>query len=128
MKLDSVLYFGKRFGKEKEIFWQEADIFVFPTFYPNECFPLVLLEAMQHGVPCISTNEGGIPDIIENGKTGMLAYREDATDLAEKIQWMIDHPSKRQFMGRQGWENYRNKFTLSAFEYRFSGILKQIVN
>ena len=126
--LDSVLYFGKRFRKEKEIFWREADIFVFPTFYPNECFPLVLLEAMQHGVPCISTNEGGIPDIIENGKTGMLAYREDAADLAEKIQWMIDHPSKRQIMGRQGWENYRNKFTLSAFEYRFSGILKQIVN
>lgn len=44
-----VVYHGKKYGKDKEAFLNGADIFVFPTFYHNECFPLVLLEAMEHG-------------------------------------------------------------------------------
>lgn len=45
---------------------------MFPTYYHNECFPLVLLEAMQHGLPCISTNEGAISDIVDDGVTGYI--------------------------------------------------------
>lgn len=55
-----VVYHGRKYGKDKEAFLNGAEIFVFPTFYHNECFPLVLLEAMEHGVACISTTEGGI--------------------------------------------------------------------
>jgi glycosyltransferase involved in cell wall biosynthesis len=58
---------GAKYGNEKTYFFEQADIFVFPSH--DECFPLVLLEAMQSGLPIISTNEGGIPDIVDNEKT-----------------------------------------------------------
>ena len=72
------IYLGKKYGEEKNEEYAKSDIFVFPTFYPNECFPLVLLEAMQQGLPCISTNEGGIASIIDDGKTGFLVEKQKA--------------------------------------------------
>ena len=46
-----VTYLGKKYGDDKYEIFQSSDIFVFPTFYHNECFPLVLLEAMMFGLP-----------------------------------------------------------------------------
>jgi glycosyltransferase involved in cell wall biosynthesis len=57
------------------MFFEKSHIFVFPTFYYYECFPLVLLEAMQHALPVISTDEGGIPDIAETGITGYIVAK-----------------------------------------------------
>ena len=82
---ESVSYRGRRVGAEKEAFLAGADIFVFPTFYLNECFPLVLLEAMAHGLPCISTDEGAITDIIDDGVTGLIGRKQDPADLADKM-------------------------------------------
>lgn len=58
---DLVTYVGRKVREEKEAFFRQADIFVFPTYY--ETFGLVNLEAMEYKLPVISTNEGGIPDI-----------------------------------------------------------------
>lgn len=55
---------------------------LFPTFYHNEYFPLVLLEAMEHGLSFISTTEGGIPGIVDDGKTGFLVPKHDVAVLA----------------------------------------------
>lgn len=121
------VYFGRRYGTDKEFFLRNTDIFVFPTYYSNECFPLVLIEAMQQGLPCISTVEGGIPSIIDNRKTGLLVKRQNTDDLADKIAWMIEHPKERSSMGLAGWHRYRKEFTLSAFESRFANILGKIL-
>ena len=67
-----VTYLGKKYGDYKYEIFQSSDIFVFPTFYHNECFPLVLLEAMMFGLPVISTSEGGIPDIVKMVKLVLL--------------------------------------------------------
>jgi len=70
------LYEGAKYGRDKRLSLTGADIFVLPTYYPSECFPLVLLEAMQCGLPVVSTYEGGIPDIVEHGRTGYLCPNE----------------------------------------------------
>lgn len=118
-------YLGKRYGEEKTRFLQDADIFVFPTYYPNECFPLVLLEAMQQGLPCISTNEGGIPDIIDEGKTGFIVEKKNAEQLADKISYLINHPERCKEMAENGYKKYRSQFTLQMFEERMKGILEK---
>ena len=122
-----VVYHGRKYGKDKEAFLNGADIFVFPTFYHNECFPLVLLEAMEHGVACISTTEGGIPGIIDNGKTGFLVPKHDAVALADKIEMFIRDTDLRHKMGLAGREKFEREFTLEVFEKRMVEILSNNV-
>lgn len=118
-----VVYHGRKYGKDKETFLKTADVFVFPTFYPNECFPLVLLEAMQHHLPCISTTEGGIPGIIDDGKTGFLVPKHDTATLADKIGTLLTDADMCQYMGEAGRRKFENEFTLEVFEMRFVDIL-----
>lgn len=121
---EMAVYHGRKYGIDKEAFLNTADMFVFPTFYPNECFPLVLLEAMQHNLPCVSTTEGGIPGIIDDGKTGFLVPKHDTETLAEKIQTLLSDAALRQCMGEAGREKYEKEFTLEVFEKRMAEILK----
>lgn len=122
-----VVYHGRKYGKDKEAFLNGADIFVFPTFYHNECFPLVLLEAMEHGVACISTTEGGIPGIIDNDKTGFLVPKHDVAVLADKILLLLNDSVLRSNMGKVGREKFEKEFTLEVFENRMTWILEHIV-
>lgn len=122
-----VIYDGKKYGDDKEKYFNYADMFIFPTYYPNECFPLVLLEAMQHGLPCISTREGGIQSIIDDGKSGLFVERQNDVDLADKIAWTIDNAEKRREMGKWGHSKFIISFTLPAFEMKFKNIIQQIV-
>ena len=118
-------YQGPKYGEEKECYFAEADIFVFPTFYYNECFPLVLLEAMQHRLPLVSSDEGGIPDIIQHGVNGYTVARKEAAPLAEALARLITDPALRTAMGEAGYARYREQYTLEAFERRFVAQLMQ---
>lgn len=125
--LDSYISaYGAKYGADKDKFFQNADLFVFPTYYNNECFPLVLLEAMESGITCISTQEGGIPDIIEDNLTGYVISKQHPQILADKIEFLIDHPNLCQCMGNKGKEKFKNKFTLRQFENRMTEILMNL--
>lgn len=119
------LYIGRKYGADKERIFNQSDIFVFPTFYHNECFPLVLLEAMRHGLPCISTNEAGIPDIIDDGKTGLIVPKKDSEALADAIEKLINDRNLCRQMGHEGRKKYEDKFTLAVFERNICGILNE---
>lgn len=123
-----VVYHGRKYGKDKEAFLNGADIFVFPTFYHNECFPLVLLEAMQHRLPCVSTTEGGIPGIIDEGKTGFLVPKYNAAILANKIEFLLSDSAMRQRMGEAGREKFEKEFTLEVFEKRIVEIINHCLH
>jgi len=117
-------YLGLKFGAEKHKAFREADIFVHPT--SNDCFPLVLLEAMQNQLPIISTFEGGIPDIVENDKTGFLIPANNAGALAEKLEILIKNPEMRQKMGSAGRLKFEKEFTLEIFEKNLHEILYKV--
>jgi glycosyltransferase involved in cell wall biosynthesis len=128
LNLESYVHaFGGQYGKDKEKFFTKADIFIFPTYYHNEAFSLVNLEAMQYGLPVISTREGGIPDVVEDGVTGYLVNKMDPQDLADKIEILIQQPSLRQKMGMAGMRKYQNNYTLQIWEENLNNILNQII-
>lgn len=121
---DCVFAHGAQYGNDKNKYWQRCDLFVFPTYYHNESFPMVLLEAMQQKKACISTYEGGIPEIIIPNQTGYLIPKQNHTLLAEKIMYLINHKELCSIMGENGFARYNQYFTLQKFEEHFVSILK----
>ena len=121
---DSIFAHGKKYGDEKLEYFKNSDVFVFPTYYHNECFPLVLLEAMQQSLPIISTPEGGIADLVVHGTTGFLVPQKNVQELAAQLQLQVENSTLREQLGKAGRMRYEEFYTLSAFENRLCAILK----
>ena len=126
--LKKVVYFhGVKTGNDKILFLQNADVFVFPTFYKNECFPLVLLEAMQYSLPVVTTDEGGIRDMVTDGENGWIVEKNNPVILADKLTKLIQSPELRHSFGASGYRKFISSFTLDHFELRFSNIIHRII-
>jgi len=120
-----ITYWGAKYGNEKNTIYKDADIFVLPTYY--ETFGIVILEAMMHKLPVISTFEGAIPEIVKDGITGILVHQNNVIELADKLEVLIKNPMLRQRMGREGQNRYMEKFTIDNFENNLITILKEII-
>ena len=120
---DLVTYVGRKVREEKEAFFRQADIFVFPTYY--ETFGLVNLEAMEYKLPVISTNEGGIPDIVKDGENGLICEKQNPVSLADCIAKLLDDEELRVKMGSAGHEKFCREFNFDKFENRMRDILNQ---
>ena len=121
-----VIYHGPKNGTEKDRFLDSSDVLVLPTYY--DCFPLVLLEAMAHGLPVVTTEEGGIPDIVSDGVNGFICKRRDPVSLAECMRKLLIDKDLRNRMGQKGREIYLERFTQEIFEKRMAGILQSIID
>lgn len=73
-----------------------ADLFIFPTYF--EGFPFAILEAMAYGLPVITTNVNGIPEIIEHRVHGLLTRKADSCDLLETLRWALANPEDMEIM------------------------------
>lgn len=82
---------------------------------------------MEYEIPCIATNEGGIPSIVNNNETGFIINKNNPTELADKIEYMIEHPDIRHKMGSAGKLKFINKFTIKKFENRIKDIFNDIL-
>ena len=123
-----VCYQGPKYGDEKERYLAMADVLVFPTYYYNECFPLVILEAMQHKLAVVSTTEGAIPDVVSNGVNGFVVERKNAVALADALEQLIANMELCHQMGEQGYARYKEHYTLEVFEKRFTALLLKITD
>ena len=123
---DCVFYVGPQYGEDKERYFQEATIFVQPTF--EDCFPLTVLEAMQHGLPVVSTDEGAIPDMVIDGETGFICLRKDVDTLVNSIERLLIDKEICKQMGEKGRLRYKEKYTMEVFEKKFLDILSEILN
>ena len=126
-------YAGKKYGEDKEAFFQRADIFVLPSY--TEAFPLTILEAMEHGLPVVATNVGAVGTAVENGVNGILIggekpvisldFRPDAKELADALQQLLTNKELRLRMGAAGRVKFEREFTLERFEQRFTEVLRE---
>lgn len=124
--LDNMVYaHGAKYGDEKDVFFQNSDCFILPTH--NECFPLVLMEAMEQGIACIASDEGGIRGIIDDNKTGYVVEKNNSSLLAERIEYLMDNPKLCVDMGKAGREKFEKEFTIDRFENRMKDIINEIV-
>src|SRR5690606_18338518 len=78
---------GPKYEEEKIQTFVDADVFVFPT--KNDTWGLVVNEAMQASLPVISSAEGSLPEIVDDGITGFLLKDNTPEELAEKIEVLL---------------------------------------
>jgi glycosyltransferase involved in cell wall biosynthesis len=80
-------------------YYQAADVFICTSLV--ECFPRVILEAMAHGLPIISTDVFGIPEQVIDGVNGVLFTPGDVAALARHIdEFIVNEPRRRQMAAR----------------------------
>jgi glycosyltransferase involved in cell wall biosynthesis len=79
-------------------FYGAATVFCLPS--RRDFFPISLLEAMSSGLPVISSRTGGIPEMVEEGKSGLIIPVADAEALAASLMALLDDPGSRAAMGK----------------------------
>ncbi|MBN4072153.1 glycosyltransferase family 4 protein [Flavobacteriales bacterium AH-315-E23] len=110
------------YGDEKFQKYLHSDVFVFPTWF--EAFPAVILEAMQCGIPVVSTKEGAIPEIVDDGNTGFLVQQKDVPGLAEKMELLLRDKSLRNKMGADGRIKFVERYTSATFAQNMNEVFK----
>lgn len=113
-----VSFLGEVTGDAKWRLYEEADVFCFPTHYTAEGFPVVLVEAMMFGLPVVSTKWRGIPEIVQDGATGLLVETSDVAALAQCLRMLLSDASLRSEMGKMGRKRYLDYFTAERFQQR----------
>lgn len=93
-------YLGWVSEEERDRLFRNTDIFVLPSY--GEGMPMSILEAMSYSVPVISTLVGGVPELIEDGETGILVKPGDLGVLYEKINDLIHNEKYRKKLGENG--------------------------
>jgi glycosyltransferase involved in cell wall biosynthesis len=91
-RLHTVQYVGPRYGSEKESFWELIDVLLFPSKYSNETAPLVVHEAMEHGIPVVAWECGCLSNMVPP-RSGLLVDRDRdfvAVALECLLRWQRD--------------------------------------
>lgn len=96
----------------------QAHLFIAPSVTAangNQDAPInVLKEAMALGLPVLSTNHGGIPELVQGGVSGYLVPERDAAALAERLGWLLAEPDRWPEMGQAGRAAVEKTFNLTA--------------
>lgn len=102
---------------------QKAHFFALPSF--AEGVPVVLMEAMSMGIPCISTRVGGIAELIEDGVNGYLAHSGDAQGLAQVLRDAMDNRESLPKLGEAARQRILDMFDVRKSGARLAGIFKK---
>lgn len=93
----------------------------------TEGLPLGLLEAMATGVPVVSTAVGGIPDLIDSGKNGVLVASGDEKALLRELVTLAGQPTAGLRLGQAGRETVLARYSLSQMAERYEELYEQVV-
>ncbi len=120
--LDRVRFHGGVDEDTKLALLAASDIVVLPARY--ESFGLVAVEAMRVGKPVVSTRAGGIPEVVEDGVTGLLVPPSDAAAVARALGRLVADKAERVAMGEAGRARFRDRFTDEAMASTWAGAIR----
>jgi N-acetyl-alpha-D-glucosaminyl L-malate synthase BshA len=107
-----------------EDYFQAADLGLFTS--ESESFCLSILEAMNFGCPSVATAVGGIPEVVETGKSGLLVPFGDADGLARAMESLITQPTRRRAMGKAAKARARALFSAAKIIPRYEALYRRV--
>jgi glycosyltransferase involved in cell wall biosynthesis len=115
---------GKCLRKDLPELIKQCDVLVFPSY--SDGFGLVLLEALASGLPIITTEATGGPDLIQNGVEGLIIPSGDRDALQSAMTYFVDNPEKLQDMAEAA-RSCAEKFTWNAYGDRWNQLLDEFI-
>jgi len=113
------------FMPEVDVAWAASDIAVVPSIEP-EPFGRVAIEAMAHGLPVIAAAHGGLVEIVEPEKTGLLVTPGSVEELANAIARLATEPGLRKSFGDAGRVRQNTVFSQEEHDQKLVGLMKQL--
>lgn len=112
--------------------YQKTDVFVLASRQladgNRDGIPNVILEAMASGLPVVTTNVGGIPEVIINNENGLLCPQNDPKSLADSLEKLITNKTLREEMGNKGRSFVTEKFNLEKNTYKLFSLFVKYSN
>ena len=122
-----VEFTGYKSGQALKKLIAGAAFIVVPSEWYENC-PMVILEAMAFGKPVIGSRIGGIPELIEDGKTGLLFTAKNYEELSSKMQQLIQNRELRKKMGQNARERVEREFSLKKHCTSLERIYKNLLS
>jgi hypothetical protein len=121
-----VEFTGRVSDEELQALYQSCDLFVAPSLY--ESFGLIYLEAMNYAKPVIGCHAGGVPEVIDDGITGLLVEPANPSALAEAIVSLARSPVKLHEMGVAGRQRLLERFTHIQMARKFIQVYQEAIS
>ena len=106
---DKIIFHGPVTHDNVIKYYRNSDVFFYPS--KEESFGNVLAEAMAAGLPVISSKAGAIPEVVEDGKTGILVHPGKADTFADAVEFLVNNREEMREMGIQGIQRVKENFT-----------------
>ena len=124
LQLERQVHFTGALNQDEVRTWyRQSDVFALPSF--AEGIPVVLMEAMASGLPCVTTRITGIPELIRDGIDGFLVTPSDVEELADTLAMLMDDPELRGELGRAGCARVAEHYDLADNVARLGRIFTQ---
>jgi len=124
-------YVGRVNQKELIKLYDQAHVFLLPSITADgndqEGTPTVILEAQATGLPVISTNHSGIPEIILDNESGFIVPEKDVFAITEKLNFFIDNSDALEIMGYKGREFIKQKFDMQESNNKLENAYKDLL-
>jgi glycosyltransferase involved in cell wall biosynthesis len=112
-------------GSDLQDLYRGATLFLLPSLH--EPFGIVVLEAWSAGLPVVATRVGGLGDLVEDGRDGLLVPPGDAPALAAAAGALLSDPGRGRALAVRGLEVVRSRYTWPAVADRLDGLYREIV-
>lgn len=120
-----VEFAGRLRDEEAAALVRSADVFAAPSLY--ESFGLIFLEAMRWGTPVVGTTAGGIPEVVDDGETGLLAPPGNPEGLAAALTRLLRDEGLRRRLGEAGRRKVEREFSLSRMGERVAAHYESVI-
>jgi len=114
-------YLGPVYGEKKFKILERSDYLIFPTYYPQEGLPLVILEALMYGIPCLSYDNAAVKGIVSKRELGFVAKQHDWISLVKELIRRISLKKENPVKIRQ---EFKNNYLLEKSVEKVKEILK----
>ena len=111
---------------DKKKFFDEIDIFCCPSHH--EPFGIVILEAMEHSTPIVSSNAQGPNEILENGIDSLIFEKQSPSDLARKLKQIIENEDLARSFASKAYEKLIKKYDIKILSAKLSDILQKALD